>query len=55
MILFDQIPATVLLPTPPLADDTAMTFSTPVILRRTGRLPQVGGVPDRGRPYHLNI
>lgn len=43
-------PATVLLPTPPLADETAMTFSTPVIFRLWGRFAQVGGVPDRGRP-----
>lgn len=30
---FRSIPATVLLPTPPFAEDTAMTLSTPVIFR----------------------
>lgn len=29
----DRFAATVLLPTPPLAEDTAMTLSTPVIFR----------------------
>ena len=30
---YDHAPATVLLPTPPLADETAMTLSTPAIFR----------------------
>ena len=46
----DRFAATVLLPTPPFADETAITLSTPVIFRCTGRLPQVGGVPERGSP-----
>lgn len=45
-----RVPATVLFPTPPLADETAMTLSTPAILRLWGRFAHVGGVPERGRP-----
>lgn len=44
-------PATVLLPTPPLADETAMTLSTPAMRRRCGRFGQLGGVPERGKPW----
>jgi len=40
----------VLFPTPPLADDTATTASTPAILRRCGGRGQFAGVPDLGRP-----
>lgn len=47
-------PATVLLPTPPLAEETAMTFSTPVIFRCTGFLGQFGGVPDLGSPWRIS-
>lgn len=47
----ERFAATVLLPTPPFADDTAMTLSTPVIFLLTGFLGQFGGVPERGRPY----
>lgn len=40
-------------PTPPLAEDTAMTFFTSRILRFSGRPRRRGnggGVPERGRP-----
>ena len=46
----NSIPAIVLLPTPPLADDTATTASTPAIRRRCGGRGQLAGVPVRGRP-----
>ena len=46
--------ATVDFPTPPLADETAITFFTSRILRFSGnprRRGSEGGVPERGRPY----
>lgn len=46
----DKLAATVLFPTPPFAEDTAMTLSTPVILRFCGFFGQCGGVPARGKP-----
>ena len=43
------------LPTPPLADETAITFLTSRMLRFSGkpliRRGSSGGAPDRGRPY----
>jgi len=43
------------LPTPPLAEDTAMTLLTSLMGRFSGsprfmRAARFGGVPDRGRP-----
>lgn len=46
-----SLPATVLFPTPPFADDTAITLSTPAILRFSGFFGQWGGVPALGKPY----
>lgn len=46
-------PATVDLPTPPLAEETATTFLTSRILRFSGsprRRGKDGGVPERGSP-----
>lgn len=43
---------TVLLPTPPLALDTAMTLATSFMLRRSGRPRCIRGMePVRGRPW----
>jgi hypothetical protein len=49
------IPEMVDLPTPPFADDTAMTFLTSLIGRFSGRplairALKLGGVPDLGSP-----
>lgn len=47
-------PAIVDFPTPPFADETAMTFFTSLILRFSGsprRRAKDGGVPERGSPY----
>jgi hypothetical protein len=51
-----RIPDIVDLPTPPFADDTAMTFLTSLIGRFSGRPLAIralrfGGVPDLGSPY----
>lgn len=48
-----NLPATVDLPTPPLAEETATTFLTSRIFRFSGsprRRGKDGGVPERGRP-----
>jgi hypothetical protein len=47
------IPAMVDFPTPPFAEETAITLLTPRILRFSGRprrRKNGGGVPERGRP-----
>jgi hypothetical protein len=45
-------PAIVDFPTPPLAEDTAITFFTSLIARRSGRpLCMRGMLPARGSPY----
>jgi len=51
------IPDIVDFPTPPFAEDTAMTFLTSLIGRFSGRplcmrALKFGGVPDLGNPYH---
>lgn len=49
-----HLPATVDLPTPPLADETATTFLTSRIFLFSGsprRRGKDGGVPERGSPY----
>lgn len=50
----ETTPAIVDFPTPPFADETAMTFFTSLILRFSGRprrRENDGGVPERGSPY----
>lgn len=47
-------PAIVDFPTPPFAEETAITFFTSLILRFSGsprRRGKGGGVPERGSPY----
>ena len=48
------LPAIVDFPTPPFADETAITFLTSFILRFSGkplwRRGSCGGVPERGSP-----
>jgi hypothetical protein len=52
-----KVPAMVDFPTPPLADDTAITFRTSRILRFSGNplciRGSCGGAPLRGSPYIL--
>ena len=49
-------PATVLFPTPPFADETAMTFLTSLIARFCGRPRWKRGiVPDFGRPWDVLV
>ena len=42
-------------PTPPLADETAITFFTPRMLRFSGKPRCIrgicGGAPERGKPW----
>jgi hypothetical protein len=49
------VPAIVLLPTPPFADDTATTFFTSFMLLLCGSPRCIrgncGGAPERGRPW----
>lgn len=49
------VPAMVDFPTPPFADETAITFRTSLMLRFSGKPRWIlgigGGAPDRGRPY----
>ena len=52
---FESIPAMVLFPTPPFADETAMTFFTSLMFLFCGS-PRCmrgicGGAPERGRPW----
>lgn len=52
--VFRTTPAIVDLPTPPFAEDTAITFRTSRMLRLSGRprcrRGSCGGAPDLGRP-----
>ena len=51
------IPAIVDLPTPPFAEETAITFRTSRMLRLSGRprwrRGNCGGLPDLGSPWHI--
>ena len=53
-VIYSPLPAIVDFPTPPFADDIAITFRTSCMLRFSGkprwRRGRVGGAPDRGKP-----